>query len=357
MIYDIIIIGAGPAAATFARRVAAYGKSILIIDGQSDVRPKPCGGLLAPDAQKLFAHFDFVLPKDVLVDPQIFSVKTIDLVSRRVRYYQRYYMNMDRLAFDRFLLSLIPENVQILQGRCLKAEKKNNLFELEVLAAGERQSLQCRKLIGADGAESIVRRSFFKSMPMQYLAIQQWFRHNDASNPFYSCIFDSKTSESCSWMIYKDEYVIYGGCFEKHGSRAAFDEQKKRLEQFLQQDLGEAVKTEACLVNRPRKMSDFITGKDGVYLIGEAAGFISASSFEGISSAIKSGSLLADAFLQNADEKSIAKAYHRSTLPLRCKLMTKTVKRWFMYTPWVRDILLRTGISSIALSPDKNIQR
>ena len=36
-----------------------------------------------------------------------------------------------------------------------------------------------------------------------------------------------------------------------------------------------------------------IIGADGVYLIGEAAGFISASSFEGISSAMGSGSALA----------------------------------------------------------------
>ena len=44
----------------------------------------------------LLARYDITLPKDVLVDPQIFSVKTIDLEAGLVRHYQRTYLNMDR---------------------------------------------------------------------------------------------------------------------------------------------------------------------------------------------------------------------------------------------------------------------
>ena len=108
MIYDIAVVGGGPAAATFARRylILCPGASLLLIDGQNEQHKKPCGGLLAPDSQKALAHFDLTLPKEVLVDPQIFTVQTIDLCSRQVRYYQRYYLNMDRYAFDRWLLSL-----------------------------------------------------------------------------------------------------------------------------------------------------------------------------------------------------------------------------------------------------------
>ena len=77
MVYDIVIIGAGPAGSTFAREVSKSGLSVMLIDGQDETNKKPCGGLLSPDAQKALAHFDLSLPKEVLVDPQIFSVKTI----------------------------------------------------------------------------------------------------------------------------------------------------------------------------------------------------------------------------------------------------------------------------------------
>ncbi len=90
--YDIVILGAGPAGATFARLMGEGGagnqpgRKILLLDGQTERNKKPCGGLLAPDAQKALAHFDLVLPKSVLVDPQIFSVKTIDVCRRKIRY-------------------------------------------------------------------------------------------------------------------------------------------------------------------------------------------------------------------------------------------------------------------------------
>ena len=105
--FDIAIVGAGPAAAIFAERMQNKGKSILLIDGQNKKHSKPCGGLLAPDAQKLLASFDFTLPNSILVSPQIFSVKTIDLCSNQIRYYPRYYLNMDRLKFDQFFSNLL----------------------------------------------------------------------------------------------------------------------------------------------------------------------------------------------------------------------------------------------------------
>ena len=84
MIYDIIVIGSGPAGSTFTRIVSKSNKKVLLIDNENINNKKPCGGLLAPDAQKELAHYDLVIPKNVLVSPQIFSVKTIfeGLISR-----------------------------------------------------------------------------------------------------------------------------------------------------------------------------------------------------------------------------------------------------------------------------------
>ena len=152
--------------------------------------------------------------------------------------------------------------------------------------------------------------------------------------------------------MYKGPYVIYGGCFSPGGCRAAFEKQKVRLEDFLGYTLGEPEKTEACLVDRPRRAADFITGEKNVYLIGEAAGFISASSFEGISSAILSGSLLAAAFLEGEEPEDIAGKYRRKTWKLRLKLWMKIRKRWFMYTPWVRRRIMRSGLQSIDVHTD-----
>lgn len=346
--YDIVIIGAGPAGSTLAKLISKTNKKILIIDAENEKNKKPCGGLLAPDAQKELAHYDLVIPKDILVSPQIFSVKTMDLVSKQIKYYQRYYLNMDRYKFDKYLVSLIPKNVKKINGRVVSIKKQDN-YILEVLEKNKKSIINSKIIVGADGCNSIVRRTFYKNNIMKYMAIQEWYKCVDTSNSFYSCIFDRKTSDSCSWLIHKDEYLIYGGAFDIKNSKDKFFEQKNRLSKFLNVDLNESVKRQACLVYRPKRFKDFVTGKDGAYLIGEAAGFISASSFEGISSAIKSADILSKIIIKNDNINKITKLYRFKTINLKIKLRLKVIKRWFMYTSIVRNIIMMLGIDTIKI--------
>lgn len=347
--YDIAIIGAGPAGSVFAKEIAHLRPDlkIVIIDGQSPDSAKPCGGLLAPDAQKLLARFDLVLPKIILEDPQIFAVQTIDIEQRLVRYYQRHYLNMDRYAFDSWLLSLIPSHVIIRKGKCVKIDKEDDNYILSIHNNGKKHKISAKIIVGADGGSSIVRRTFFSPMRVQYVAIQQWFDNKGQKLPYYSCIFDAKTSDSCSWTIHKGDYIILGGAFKRNGCRFAFDTQKSRLERFLGNSFGEPLKTEACLVSSPRGIKDFCTGSKDVFLIGEAAGFISASSFEGLSSAMLSGKLLADAFAKTKSYTSIQKIYKKSTFSLKIKLFTKSIKRVILCNPFTRSIIMKSGIQSI----------
>ncbi|MBQ9736303.1 MAG: FAD-binding protein [Clostridia bacterium] len=348
-IYDIAVVGAGPAGAVFVKELATARPdlAIVLIDGQTETSAKPCGGLLAPDAQKLLARFDLVLPKSVLEDPQIFAVETIDIEQKIVRYYQRHYLNMDRYAFDRWLLSLVPSHVTVRRGRCKRLQKEGALYNVFVKCEEEETQLRAKAIVGADGGGSLVRRTFFHPMRVQYVAIQEWFESKGQRLPYYSCIFDAKTSDSCSWTIHKGSYVIYGGAFQKQGCREAFDAQKKRLEAFLGNTFGETVKTEACLVSSPRVMKDFCTGKDGVFLLGEAAGFISASSFEGLSSAMYSGKMLADAFAQSTALSDVQKRYRAATRALKRKLRRKSIKRILLCTPFIRKAIMKSGIQSI----------
>ena len=338
--YDIAVIGAGPAGANFARLADSIRNRILIID--DDKQKKPCGGLLSPDAQKVLASYDISLPISVLASPQIFAVRVLDLDNGLTRRYPRHYLNMDRAAFDDLLRSLIPETVTVIRGRCASLADTGNGFLIR-LADGKEYAAD--RLVGADGANSLVRRTFFPEKKHSFFTAIQEISPAQSMNPFYSCIFDSEISPAPSWLLFKNGVMIFGGAFSPEGCRHSFEKQKQKLVEYgiiPPNSLSLLDKTEACLL-RVSGFSGFQTGNDRIFLIGEAAGFLSPSSFEGISYALRSGDILA----HTIDMKKPSRAYWGKTASLRHILQCKECKRRILASPFWRRLILLSGITAI----------
>lgn len=348
--YEIVVIGAGPAGCNFARLVDSKKYTVLVVDGSERKGEKVCGGLLSPDAQELFAKYNICLPKDVLVSPQLFSVRTIDLELEPIRYYRRSYMNLNRVKFDQFMQGMLPDQVEIVRAGCKSVLQKQDTYLLELQVGDETVKISCNYLVGADGASSVVRRCLFPEEKIQrYVSIQQWFPAED-ENPYYSCVFDHATSPSCSWIFFKDGYLVFGGAFEPEHCRKAFEEQKRKLIErgIVPGDVfGNPVKTEACMVSRPHIFQGIYRGDGRAFLLGEAAGFISPSSFEGISYALASGEALAKAFEKGENQKQIYKIYCKKTAKLCLKVWVKCLKHPFMFQKMLRTLILKSGIGEV----------
>lgn len=344
-IFDIIIVGAGPAGATFAWQMAGKSKKILLLNSNGLRPEKPCGGLLAPAAQKELAKLGLNLPSEILVDPQIFSVKTIDLSTELIKFYPRSYINIDRTKFDNWLKATVPDSIHKLEALCVKIEPKYDYFQLTCKTKnGTTETFLTTKIVGADGANSLVRNTFFKDFKItKYISIQQHFESSGLT-PFYSCIFDEETSSSCSWSISKNDSLIFGGAFLPQNAKKNFEKQKIKLEKFGYK-FKNLIKTEACMLLKPNFKNGFCFGNENIFLIGEAAGFISPTGFEGISNALGSAVGLAKSF----ESKKILKSYKENTKFLQKQIFKGHLKYPFMYNPILRKFVMQTGVQSIDL--------
>lgn len=354
--YDVIIIGAGPAGSSLARTLDPNLKVLLVDKRMMDSEPtkliKNCGGLIAPDAQKALASFGLSIPKSVLVSPQMFSVETLDFDNDMVRTYQRHYINVDRERYDRWLVSLCNNNIEKSFGtRYTKSEKYGNGFKVTLLKDGLKQTFSTRILVGADGANSRVKKEF---MPVnnikRYISIQEWFENTADINQFVA-MFDEEISDFYSWIIPKDDYIIFGSAVQEGRDATTYHNlQKKKLEKYGYK-LDNPLKREGCYLLRPTSTKYICLGDGQVALIGEAAGLISPTSAEGISYAMISGCILGDAINENID--NFLNIYRNKAQKLKNNISSKMLKYPAMYNANIRKIIFKLGVSSIEVRSKK----
>jgi flavin-dependent dehydrogenase len=350
--YDIIIVGSGPAGATLARLLDERYRILLV-----DRRPlhksaqkviKNCGGLIAPDAQKALASFGLSLPVDILVTPQTFAVETLDFDNNMIQSYQRHYVNVDRELFDRWLLSLCDtQNVQkSFSTHFMGAKKTKDGYIVTLKKENKRYEVFASMIVGADGANSKVKRDLMQkeNEPEKYVSIQEWFENKTELNR-YVAIFDNEISDFYSWVIPKGQYIIFGSAIKEGDDVHRLHElQKVKLARYGY-DLSAPVKRLGSYILRPKSFQDISLGTNDVALIGEAAGFISPTSAEGISYAMISGAQLAQAL--NKDMQNFASLYRKNSISLRCNIIKKMLKYPFMYNRFIRKIIFKANIGTL----------
>jgi geranylgeranyl reductase len=350
-VYDVAVIGAGPAGAMLARLIGGSCKVLLIerrdlLEQKEKTVTKLCGGLIAPDAQGMLGKLGLGVPREVLVGPQLFTVRTIDFQSKLERYYQRHYINIDREKFDAWLVSLIPPSADIRCRWFFKSfERTGTSIRLRLKHNGKEYIEETKLLVGADGAFSPVRRALAPQIPQKkYLSIQEWFKVPE-NLPYFSVIFDRTLTDFYAWTIPKEEYLLVGAALSPQGKpREKFNLLKEKLLCYGF-ELKEPVKRGAALITRPQSMSQIYLGEGNIALLGEAAGWISPTSAEGLSYALRSALALARSLRENS--RGYLQDYSRRTSKLKLNIVAKNFKAPFMYQPFLRRIVMGSGITAM----------
>jgi len=356
--YDLVIIGGGPAGATLARLAAAWGQVLLLEKRPAPADPdspdwrKTCGGLIAPAALKALADMKLAVPPDVTARPQSMLVRAVDLDGRRERCYRRRYLNVHRGRLDRWLLSLVPPSVEVQYGARLRAvEPRGDAVTVYYRWGKAAVSVEARVAAAADGAASRVRRIILPGRPAPriYVAIQEWLADVQSppqanGAPCYTAIFDRAVTDFYAWTIPKDDLLIVGAAMPAEGrADSRFRLLRSRLAERLGID-GQVRQRERTILLRPARVGHVRAGRGRVLLLGEAAGLISPSSGEGLGFAFRSAMAAAGAL--RADAHNPLPGYQRRLLPLKAAVGMKLLKSAAIFTPPARSLLMLSGLGA-----------
>jgi len=147
MHYDIVIIGAGPAGLACAIELKNSAFSVLLIEKETEIGPKVCAGGLTGLTQ----GYELPLDKTRSFSKQNIILKnkafTIDLANP-IR-------TITRLELGQYQLQQIEnaKNITVLSNTTIKEINKNQIITTD------NEIIQFKYLVGADGSNSIVRKS------------------------------------------------------------------------------------------------------------------------------------------------------------------------------------------------------
>lgn len=358
---DVLILGSGPAGATCARLLGqTTSLKVALIDARSfdldDKAKKSCGGLLSSHAQHELKKQGLILPDHIKVEPQLRMVSTYDFINGLHRFYPRSYINMDRSLFERWLIDLIPKRVDIhFQTRVTCIEKIPEGFRLTLLHHQEKTILEGKILVGADGADSMVRRELCsdRPFPLRYVSIQHRYSSKSTHDAYYG-FFDERITDYYSWALQKKDELLVGSALRIDGLvHEKFDKLIRSVKAKTDLDFSKPTCVEGAIILRPLSLKQlcFVQGKTA--FIGEASGCISPTSAEGFSYALKSGRLLAQSLARYKGSPKALKAYDGSCFTLRLSILFKLLKYPGMYHPVLRKWVMLSSIT--AKNPKKGV--
>jgi len=286
-VYDVAIAGAGPAGCELAA-LLPDDLDVLLLDKGTFPREKPCGALLVPET---LDYLQEGVPEEVYESPDTLKLEYVDWDNGVRTFAEEELHNVSRKRFDEWLLKkAMKDNVDFLPATSLRGLHNPGL------ANGEK-TIKAKILVGADGPFSVVREQVAKPL-RRYVAIQEFVETNGLGHTQF--IYCEEVTDYYSWLIPKNGAVVVGSAFPV-GEYRGFSVLKKKLEEEHGVK-GRLIRKEGHMISRHATIDDVVLGKENVLLIGEAAGFISASSGEGISYALRSAKACADAINQEFDE-------------------------------------------------------
>ena len=287
---EVIIVGGGPAGAYLAYRLARKGIDVLLLEKSSLPRSKPCaGGITEKVIQELDIDLRPVIEESIT--KFVFTSNFADPVEAATE--EPVVHTVQREKFDCYLvLKAKKAGAEVITGaRVRKIRADNGSLSVQ---AGER-TFRGKILAGADGAHSIVARTFGLANKLSYavtfdghlsLSPEEAARHQGTIRADYGLL-----RRGYAWVFPKKDCLSVGaGAIPSLATeiRPAVQKVVQTLDHGSANPLSQARGWILPFNPFPKRLH-----RGPVLLLGDAAGLVNPFTGEGIYHALKSARLAA----------------------------------------------------------------
>jgi geranylgeranyl diphosphate/geranylgeranyl-bacteriochlorophyllide a reductase len=305
----VAVVGSGPAGSSAAETLAKAGIETYLFERKLD-NAKPCGGAIP---LCMVAEFD--LPPEI-IDRQVRKMKMISPSNVEVNIGQTLkpdeYIGMCRReVLDGFLRDRAAKlGAKLINGTVHGLDIPTNDRDAYTLhyadhsdgsVEGTAKTLQVDLIIGADGANSRIAKAIDAGDYNYAIAFQERIRLPEDKMAYYHdlaemYVGDDVSTDFYAWVFPKYDHVAVGtGTMKVHKADIKKLQAGIRARAAKRLEGGKIIKVEAHPIPehpRPRR----VVGR--VALVGDAAGYVTKSSGEGIYFAAKSGRMCAETIVE-----------------------------------------------------------
>ncbi|MDH4158218.1 MAG: geranylgeranyl reductase family protein [candidate division Zixibacteria bacterium] len=269
--YDVVIIGAGPAGLTAGEELARSGRSVLILEKNEEIGPKICAGGLPTKITELGIPLD-------IADRQFTSIKAhTGNKSYVISLPWVFLSTIDRQKLGRFLLNrAVSCGAEVRTGAYVKRIQPGHV-------SLDGRDIHFRHLIGADSSASITRKHL--GLKIEDMGVTFQYRVPWETDDIELYVDAHTFGSGLGWVVPHAGYTIIGlGWDAKERKERNLKQTCRRWCRERGLDIAGASE-EHWFINYDYRGWHF----DNVFLVGDAAGFASGLTGEGIYYAMLSG--------------------------------------------------------------------
>jgi len=309
MLYDVVIVGAGPAGCFTGKLLAERGFDVAIIEEHAEIgHPACCAGIVGTSGLRELGIKPGKWAVDKLKGAVFYppSGNAVTLDRRKIEA-----LVIDRASFDRELaVSAIKAGATLLmKTRCFDISLGREAI-VGVEWTGGRDEVKARLVIGADGPTSLVARKAGLLKSPRYTSCAQVEAIADVEASTAELYFGRAFAPGFfAWIVPAGDVCRIGiGTSEGSPLRRLIDFMKKHPIASKKIDVNKVVHFTAGLIPQPLTRKIYA---DNVMLVGDAAGHVKPLTGGGIYLGLSCAKLAADVATEALEDKVAAKTLHK----------------------------------------------